>query len=70
MKTEALEKFITRSQLQQRWGVSHMFIERKLENDPTFPQPYRFGDSKIARRFWKISEIEAWERAQVVAKRA
>ena len=51
--------------LQQRWGVSGMSIERWLANDPSFPKPLRFGDGKMARRFWNIVEIEAWERGRV-----
>jgi len=65
VKREVPPQFITRSQLQQRWGVSHMFVERKLTLDPTFPKPIRLADGKMARRYWNIDEIEAWERGRV-----
>ncbi|MGI8851952.1 MAG: helix-turn-helix transcriptional regulator [Methyloceanibacter sp.] len=65
MKREVPQKFITRRQLQQRWSVSHMFVERKLMLDPTFPKPIRLADGKIAHRYWNLDEIEAWERGRV-----
>ncbi|MFC7396533.1 helix-turn-helix transcriptional regulator [Chelatococcus sp. GCM10030263] len=45
-------------------GVSHMWVVRRLKNDPTFPRPAYFG----RQRFWKLAEIEAWERAQIVGR--
>ena len=48
-----------------RWnGRSHMFVERLLKNDPTFPRPFKIGRT----RFWKLSEIEDYER-QCIARR-
>jgi hypothetical protein len=40
-----------------------MWIERKLR-DPNskFPKPLRFGDSPV--RFWPVSELDAWDKAQ------
>jgi predicted DNA-binding transcriptional regulator AlpA len=37
-----------------------MWIERRLADDSGFPRPTKFG----RLRFWKLAEIEAWERAQ------
>jgi predicted DNA-binding transcriptional regulator AlpA len=62
-------QFLQAGQLRERWGVSHMFIERRLKNDPTFPTPYKFADGPSAWRYWRLDEIEAWERARV-ARRA
>ena len=42
-----------------------MFVERKLTLDPTFPKPIRLADGKMARRYWNIDEIEAWERGRI-----
>jgi predicted DNA-binding transcriptional regulator AlpA len=58
-------KYVTRMQLAERWGVSGMFIERKIRTDPTFPQYSRFGDGRLACRRWILAEIEAWERSRV-----
>ena len=53
--------FLKTKQLRERYGrCSHMFIERRLANDPTFPRPVFFG--RI--RFWKLSELEMWEKAR------
>jgi hypothetical protein len=52
--------YISRTQLQNRWGgVSHMWIERRLKDNPDFPKPKFMG----RLRFWKISELEAYERS-------
>ena len=48
-------------QVCRRYQRSDMTIHRWL-NDPkmAFPRPYYFG----RYRYWKIDELEAWERAQ------
>jgi predicted DNA-binding transcriptional regulator AlpA len=38
-----------------------MWIVRRLQ-DSGFPQPIRFSDSKTSRRFWRLADVEAWER--------
>jgi predicted DNA-binding transcriptional regulator AlpA len=58
--------YLTAAQLRTRYGgVSHMWIERTMARDPTFPRPTTFGSMF---RFWRLDEIEAWERAS--AKRS
>jgi hypothetical protein len=50
--------FVTSRQLRNRYGgVSHMWIERRLVEDPEFPRLVYFG----ARRFWALAALEAWE---------
>jgi hypothetical protein len=69
-KTDDVERranrvFIGMAQLRKRWGnCSHMFIERKLKNDPTFPKPYHPG----RRRLFALDEIEAYEQASITRK--
>ena len=62
--------YITRSELQKRWNCSHMFIERLVATDPTFPQHFRFGDGRLAQRRWILAEIEQWERSRIARKSA
>jgi predicted DNA-binding transcriptional regulator AlpA len=58
------QKYATAAQLRERYGGrSHMWIERRLQNDPTFPRPVKLGGSLI--RMWDLDEIESWERAAV-----
>jgi len=38
-------------------GRSHMWIERLLEGDPTFPRPFMTRN----KRYWRIAELMAWE---------
>ena len=60
--------FLNFPQLADRWGgVSVMTIERKLKTEPDFPQPRRFGKSKI--RLFYIPEVEKYERGSVVKAR-
>lgn len=57
-------EFISANQLRARYGGrSHMWVERKLKDDPAFPRPTYFG----RLRFWNLPELEAWER-QLAAK--
>jgi predicted DNA-binding transcriptional regulator AlpA len=52
--------YITSAQLRQRYGgLSHMWVERKIQNDPDFPRPVYFGTNF---RFFKLAEIEEYER--------
>ena len=52
--------YITTAQLRQRYGnLSHMWVERKLRNDPEFPRPVCFGSSF---RFFKLADVEDYER--------
>jgi hypothetical protein len=50
-------------QLKARWGVSGMFVERRIKNDPNFPAPRRFTNSKI--RKWTEAEIQEYERITI-----
>jgi hypothetical protein len=47
-------------------GRSHMWLERLLRRDKTFPRPTKFG----RLRFFKIEELVAWERQAAVRSRA
>jgi predicted DNA-binding transcriptional regulator AlpA len=57
--------YLKTRQVQLRYGgCSHMFIERRLANDPAFPRPVFMG----RLRFWKLSELQKWEASQVDRK--
>ena len=61
-------QFLHLTQLCKRWGVSKMFVERRLRQDASFPRPFKFDDRPTSWRYWKLEEVEEWERARV-AKR-
>jgi predicted DNA-binding transcriptional regulator AlpA len=42
---------------------SHMWLERRLRSDPNFPKPIKIGP----RRFFRLSDLEAYERQCAVA---
>jgi len=59
--------FITAPQVCERYGgVSHMWLERMLQKDATFPRPHKFG----RLRFFKVTDLVAWERAAAAKSRA
>jgi predicted DNA-binding transcriptional regulator AlpA len=61
MPVATSDLYLKTKQLRERYGgCSHMFIERRLKNDPSFPRPVYMG----RMRFWKLSELESWEAAQ------
>ena len=42
-----------------RYGnVSHMWLVRRLADDPDFPRPVYIAK----RRFWRLGELVTWER--------
>lgn len=60
-------KYLTMSQVCARYGdCSPMTIERRLKNDPRFPQPMPFGSKRM--RLWDLSKLEQYERALVVER--
>lgn len=60
------EIYLKTAQVRQRYGhCSKMWIERRMK-DSAFPQPVYFG----ALRFWRESDLLAWERAQIKAPKA
>ena len=57
------DKFIGMREVQRRYNdVSHMTIERRLQNDPAFPRPIKFGHL----RMWRVSDLENYERSLVM----
>jgi predicted DNA-binding transcriptional regulator AlpA len=57
------ETFLTSKQIRARYGgLSKMWIERRLADNSGFPHPIKLGHL----RFWKLAEIEAWERASAM----
>jgi predicted DNA-binding transcriptional regulator AlpA len=58
---EANERFLPASQVRTRYGVSDMWVHRRLHDDSGFPKPIKIGD----RRFWKLSNLIKWERSLI-----
>lgn len=49
-----------------RYGnVSHMWVERRLHDDPSFPRPQYISK----RRFWRLGDLVAWERANASSRK-
>ena len=55
----AKSEFLTAVQVRARYGVGRMWIERRIKQS-AFPRPLKFGGVS-AVRFWRRSDIEAWE---------
>lgn len=58
--------FLTAAQVRARYGgISDMSLWRWLHDpDLAFPRPLRVN----RRRFWKLVELEAWERRQAAPR--
>jgi predicted DNA-binding transcriptional regulator AlpA len=57
--TEDLETYLGAKQVRRRYGgCSEMWIVRRLKDQSGFPRPVEIA----TRRYWKLSELVAWER--------
>lgn len=66
-KPPAETVYLSAPQVCDRYGGrSHMWLERMLERDNTFPRPTKFG----RWRFFKIAELVDWERAAAAKSHA
>jgi predicted DNA-binding transcriptional regulator AlpA len=66
MHADTSECYLKTKQVRQRYGsVSETWIERRMK-DSGFPAPVYFGHL----RFWRESDLLAWERAQIKAPKA
>ena len=53
------KKWKTTRQVQERYGdCSHMWIERRLKDDPDFPRPVKF----TRLRMWAEDELDVYDR--------
>jgi hypothetical protein len=53
------DRMMPTPEVQRRYGqVSHMWVERRLKGDPTFPRPIYISK----RRYWRVADLVAWER--------
>jgi len=65
MPTSNPELLIPTSDVRARYGGrSHMWIERRLKDDPGFPRPIYIAK----RRYWHLAELVAWERAKAAGQ--
>jgi hypothetical protein len=56
---QSAECFLTARQVRARYGgVSDMWLHRRLHDASGFPQPVVI----CGRRFWRLSDLVAWER--------
>jgi hypothetical protein len=62
----AEDVFRTSADVRRRYGVSDMWIHRRLTDRSGFPQPLVIN----RRRFWKLADLVAWERTQAAGKPA
>ena len=59
--------FLTAPQVCERYANrSHMWLERMLQKDATFPRPIKFG----RLRYFRIDELVEWERVAAAKSRA
>jgi predicted DNA-binding transcriptional regulator AlpA len=57
------ETYVGIKQVRSRYGnCSDMWVWRRLRDESGFPKPIDIS----GRRFWKLSELIAWERKRAV----
>jgi predicted DNA-binding transcriptional regulator AlpA len=63
--SRADDVFLASRQVRARYGgCSEMWLWRRLHHkDSNFPKPLKIH----GRRFWKLSDLEAWERLLAVS---
>ena len=67
LEVEAEDRYLSSAQLKARYGgVSDMWIRRRQQDDPDFPDPMDVE----GRRFWKMSELLKWERLRAAGRPA
>jgi predicted DNA-binding transcriptional regulator AlpA len=57
-------RYLSAAQIMERFGVSHMWLIRRM-SDSNFPRPIKFTDSRTGRRFWRIADVDEWERQRI-----
>lgn len=66
LKPPKRKRYLGMNDLLERWGVGKQTVERRLRNDPAFPQPFKFPNSPI--RKWTEEQIEDYEKLAVVQR--
>lgn len=51
-------------------GISRVTLNRRVNNDPTFPRPIKDGVTRQAAVYFVLGEVEAWIQAQMDARGA
>lgn len=62
-KKQSTSVYLTAPEVQNRYGVSHMFLVRRLQTDPDFPKPIYIG----RLRFFMIKELDEYEKKAFVS---
>src|SRR5262245_20168613 len=61
--------FISSGQLLRRYGnVSRQWLWRRLRSDGSFPRPSTLGEGNTRNRYWRVADLERWERSVSAAK--
>jgi predicted DNA-binding transcriptional regulator AlpA len=58
------ERFLTGPMVRERYAVSDMWLHRRLRDDSGFPKPMTIN----SRRFWRLSDLVAWERGRAAGR--
>lgn len=61
------ETYLSDRKVAALYGVHHLTVRRWVKSDPTFPKPVRLSPGTVR---WKLTELQAWERAQPVGTAA
>ena len=54
-------EYLTIADVMAHFHANRMWVARRTL-DANFPKPIKFGPSKSVPRFWKLPDVEHWER--------
>lgn len=65
----AIEKaLISQPEVCRAIGQTRSGLEKLRKNDPSFPKPIKFSDTRQAAAYYVISEVNAWLQTKLAAR--
>lgn len=64
------QKLITKPNLCRAMDMTRSGIDKLGKNDPIFPKPIKFGESRQAACYYVVEEVEAWLQSKMAQRGA
>lgn len=62
------QSLIPQPELCKALGQTRSGLDKLRKNDPTFPKPIKFGDTRQAAAYYVIAEVNAWLASKIEAR--
>ncbi|KXS37461.1 MAG: hypothetical protein AWU55_2337 [Halomonadaceae bacterium T82-2] len=63
-------RIISKPSLCRSWDMTRSGLDKLSKNDPTFPRPIKFGQTRQAGCYFVVAEVEAWLEAKMAERGA